>query len=120
MANEYYVFETKEQAEFALDYINNSQWFPMVGVNAFTGKPEPEKQMTMKWTDNVNERVDGKWCFPRIPSTRLDAMNVSVQDRQDFFNACKPAIEEYQADWFPPMDEEPIFDGEPIVDGEPI
>ena len=99
--NEYYVWDTEVAAQAALDFINGTGWFPIVGRNAKTGLPAPDKQMTTKWADEVQERVDGKWCFPRVKEARLDALGVPAEDRQAFLDAFNPTIEEYQNDWFP-------------------
>jgi hypothetical protein len=100
MAQEYYVWDTEAEAQSALDYINGTSWFPIVGNNAATGQPAPNKQRTTKWTDAVQQRYDGKWCFPRVPASRMDAMNVPAEDRQAFLDAFTPSIEEYDETWF--------------------
>ena len=102
MANEYYVWDTESEAQTALDYINASGWFPIVGVNAATGDPQPDKQQTILWAAEVLQRVtDNKWCFPRIPEARLDAIGVPAEDRQAFLDTFNPSIEEYDPSWFP-------------------
>jgi hypothetical protein len=106
MSNEYYVWDTEVQAQAALDYINGSGWFPIVGVNAATGEPQPDKQQTTSWASEVLERVDNKWCFPRIPEARLDAIGVPANDRQAFLDAFNPSIEEYDSNWFPTPEED--------------
>jgi hypothetical protein len=98
--NEYYVWDTEAEAQAALDYINSTEWFPVVGKNVATGKPEPEKQQTTVWASEILERVDGKWCFARIPEGRMDALEVSAEDRQAFLDTFNPTIEEYQDGWF--------------------
>jgi hypothetical protein len=90
----------------ALDYINTSGWFPVTGNNAKTRKPEPDKQKTISWATNVQERVDGKRCFPRIPEKVLDAVGVPVAQRGLFFTVFKPDVETYQSDWFPVEEDE--------------
>jgi len=102
---EYYVWDTEAQAQAALDYINNSGWFPIVGRNAKTGELQPDKQKTTCWAEEVLERVDGKWCFPRIPESRLNALGVSKEDRQAFLNAFQPTIQVFHISWFPAPEE---------------
>jgi len=99
--NEYYVWDNEPQAQAALDYINGSGWFPIVGNNAATGEPAPDKQTTTCWVSEISERLDGKWCFPRVPSERLDYIGVPEEDRQAFLNVFAPTIEEYDDSWFP-------------------
>ena len=98
---EYYVWNTEAEAQAALDFINNSGWFPIIGRNAKTGELQPDKQKTTKWADSVQERLDGKWCFPRIEEVRLDALGIPPETRQGFLDAFQPTIEEYQSEWFP-------------------
>ena len=82
---EYYVFETEGQAQACLDYINNSDWFPIAGTNGSIG--------TTKWAEAIQELPDGRFAFPRIPSNRLDFIGVSVQSREAFLHAFNPSIE---------------------------
>lgn len=98
---EYYVWDTEAQAQAALDFINNSGWFPIVSKNAYTGLPAYDKQKTVKWADAPLQRLDNKWCFQRIPAVRMDALNVPADDRQAFLDAFQPTIEEYDPAWFP-------------------
>ena len=99
--NEYYVWDTEVAAQAALDFINGSGWFPLVGRNAGSGALEPDKQATTSWADAVRERVDGKWIFHRIPTEVLDHVGVLPEHRQAFLDAFVPTVEEYQDDWFP-------------------
>lgn len=103
--SEYYVWDLEAQAQAALDFINATGWFPIVGRNAKTGELQPDKQMTTSWATEVQERVDTKWCFSRIPEATLDALGVPAEDRQAFLDAFNPTIEEYQDWWFPKEDE---------------
>jgi hypothetical protein len=98
---EYYVWNTQSEAQSALDYINNLSVFPIIGKNAKTGEECPNKQQTTAWTDEVLERTDGKWCFVRIPSARLDVLGISAGDLQSFLDTHNPTIETYQESWFP-------------------
>lgn len=103
--SEYYVWDTEAEAQAALDYINGTGWFPITGRNAKTGELAPDKQKTTKWADQVLERVDGRWVFPRIPASIMDAVGVPEADRQAFLDTFTPVIEEYQDDWFPVTEE---------------
>ena len=103
--SEYYVWNTEIEAQAALDFINGTDWFPIVGRNAKTGELQPDKQMTTAWTDVVQERTDTKWCFPRVSATVMDAVGVPAEDRQAFLDTFTPVIEEYQDDWFPVIEE---------------
>jgi hypothetical protein len=97
----YYVFPNEVIATSALTAINESGWFPITGNNAKTGKPAPDKAKTTKWCSSVQERVDGKWVFPRIPDAILDAINVSEAERKGWWDTFTPDVESYQSDWFP-------------------
>ena len=82
--NEYYCFATEAEAQACLDYINGTAWFPIVGNR--NGVPDPTAQATTKWADAPTEMASGEWCVPRIPASRLDALEVPQEDR-DQFNA---------------------------------
>ncbi len=94
--NEYYVFDTEQEAidaELQLRQLGNMPW---TGVNALTLSPVPEVQ-TIAWAI-PQERLDGKWVFPRVPE----------ELRQQYQNAITAfisnhtfTIEEYQDTWFP-------------------
>ena len=103
---EYYVWNTEAEAQAALDFINESDWFPIVGRNAKTNVLQPNKQHTTCWADKVVERVDGKWCFSRITEKILNILNISAEERQQFLDGFAPVIEEYQDGWFPIVVEE--------------
>jgi len=79
---DFYIFDTKLKAENALNYINNSNWFPADGG------------LTVKWADEVTELIDGRFAIPRIPSARLDLIGVENSQRLDFFNANPCQIEQ--------------------------
>jgi hypothetical protein len=98
---EYYVWDTEPEAQAALDFINTTTWFPITGVSADSGEPAVGKAKTTKWADSVLQRQDGKWCFQRVPESRLDAIGVPANDRQSFLDAFNPTIETYVSTWFP-------------------
>lgn len=83
---EFYIFDTLEEAQSAMDYINNSEWFPA------------DNGQTLRWIDEVTELKDGRFSIPRIPSIRLDKMNVSTSKRNDFRNNHGKKIEEITID----------------------
>ena len=102
---QYYVFADGATGTNALNGINNSGWFPIEGHNAKTGAPAPDKAATVRWTDTVQERLDGKWVFPRIPTALMDAMNVPEAEREAWWNTYLPDVEMYQTNWFPEVEE---------------
>ena len=93
MNEEYYVWENESDATAAMNYINNSGWFPVVGYNAETGEPQPDCQQTTQWQDTPTQRCDNKWVVHRIPQDILDFLGVSEEQRQAFLNTFKPSIE---------------------------
>lgn len=98
---QYYVWASAPVATNALYAVNNSGWFPIVGHNAKTGELEPNKAKTTKWADVVQERDDnGTFVFPRISPARLDALNVPVAERQAWWDAFQPDVEERTNGWF--------------------
>lgn len=98
---QYYVWSSATVASNALYAVNNSGWFPVVGVNAKTHQPATDKQKTVKWTEAIQQRLDGKWVFPRIPNTKLDFLGVSDAERRAWWNTFLPSIEVMQNGWFP-------------------
>jgi len=103
MNKEYYVWDTQIMAQSALDFINNSGWFPIVGRNAKTGELQPDKQMTTLWQLSAEERLDTKWTVERIPNSRLDDAGVPEEERIYFMTKFAPVIEvcEDSCAWFP-------------------
>ena len=110
---EYYIWNTEAEAQAALDFVNGTSWFPLVGNNSATGKPEPNKQQTLKWADSVQQRnTDGKWGFPRVPSAIMDAIGVSAEERQSFLDAFTPSIEDLDPIVFVDLDSSSSSSGE--------
>jgi len=105
---QYYVWESNQEglANAALNYINNSGLLPLIGSNS-SGVPQPDKQKTMRWTDEVLEIIDGRFCFERIPEKTLDYMGVPVSNRVAYLEAFQPSIEMYGGtNWFPATESE--------------
>ena len=82
---EYYVFQTKVDADTCIAYINGTNWFPIVG--SVNGIPAPQNQNTTKWVESAKEMISGEWAIPRIPETRLDYLGVPQADRDAFIVA---------------------------------
>lgn len=98
---EYYVFDTEQEAQDALDFINTSGWFPLTGNDPSNGASKPDGPKTETWCENIIERLDNKWCFPRIPSDLMDTIKVPAEQRQFFLDTFTPAIEQFDPSWFP-------------------
>lgn len=97
---EYYVFETEQDAVNCINYINNTDWFPLAGN--VQGEPAPEThQKTVAWVLVPFEMLSGEWAVPRIPSTLLDAVNVPQADRDAFLTAFGQDIRELDGGAFP-------------------
>lgn len=101
----YYVFTNATVATNALNAINATGWFPITGINAATGQPEPNKAKTTKWADEVQETADGKFVIPRIPTSLLNKLNVPEAERKAWWDAFLPDVEMYDPNWFPPPEE---------------
>lgn len=95
---EYYVFETENSASSALNYINASSRFPIKGRNARTGELADGPGRTVKYCDEVRQRLDGKWVIPRIPADQRAIL--SAEESNAFINGFDFTIETYQNDWF--------------------
>jgi len=98
---QWYRWDTLEEAQACLDYLNNRPELPIVGKNAKTGKPEYNKTKTTKWCDSVTQCLDGKFGFPRITEAWLDTLNISMEERQQFLTIFHPIIEEFDINWMP-------------------
>lgn len=94
--NDYYVFNTKQEAINAELQIRELGNFPLPGVNAMTGEVAQEG-LTTAWAI-PQQRLDGKWVFPRIPDElrqqHADKINLFVLN--NIFT-----IEPYSSEWFP-------------------
>jgi len=96
-ASDYYVFNTENKANAALNYINAKSIFPITGKNARTGRMAHNKAKTLRWADAPWQRADGTWVFPRIPD--YIRATLDVEETAAFVNAFSPAIENYHSDW---------------------
>jgi hypothetical protein len=106
MSQEWYRWDTLEAAQACLNYLNNHPALPHVGRNAKTGLPAPDKCKTTKWCNEVTECTDGKFGFPRVTTQWLDALEISMEDRQAFLDNFQPTIEEFDSAWIPVVEEE--------------
>jgi hypothetical protein len=79
---EYYIFATRVESDNCLTYINNTSWFPIMGT--VQGRPAPLSQHTTSWAKESLEMVSGEWAVPRIPTARLDYLEVPQEDRDAF------------------------------------
>jgi len=102
---QWYVWSDGAVATNALNYVNTSGWFPVIGKNAKTGEDNSEVKVT-KWQQSVSIRKDGKFCFPRIPESMLDLVGVPAEQRGQFFTVFGPTLEMYQDGWFPSEEDE--------------
>jgi hypothetical protein len=68
----YRVFDTEDEALAAEAQIAETIGCIKVGVNAKTGQPEPDKQVTERWA--IPQQIsDGRWVFPSPDDTGVDA-----------------------------------------------
>lgn len=89
---QYYVWSDATVASNALHYINvQSGWFPYIADNGYRAD---------KWTDAVLYRVDGKACFPRIPTSLMEFYGVDTNMQAQFLAVFNPTIEVYSNGWF--------------------
>jgi hypothetical protein len=96
---EYYIYQTEVDANACITYINSTDWFPLIGnVNS---TPSPENQMTTAWCTEANETISGEWAVPRVPTSRLDFLGVSQDDRDQFLAAFGQDIRELDSTDFP-------------------
>jgi hypothetical protein len=101
---EYYVFQTRQQADGCLTAINSNPVFPVRGT--FRGKPAPEgKCKTERWCDAPVEMLSGEWAVPRIPQERLDHLGIGEDVRGPFLAAYGNDIRELSPEDFPQPEE---------------
>lgn len=98
---QWYRWNSLEQAQACLDYLNSRPEMPLVGKNAKTKNPEPSKSKTTKWCESVTTCNDGKYGFPRIPTTLLEALNINSDDQQQFLETFNPTVEDFDFSWIP-------------------
>jgi hypothetical protein len=98
---EYYVFQAEQAANRCITAVNGSGWFPIIGNNAATGEPQPDKQQTIAWVEVATEMLSGEWAIPRIPQDRLDYLEVSQEDRDAFLAAFGQGIRDLTHEDFP-------------------
>jgi len=104
MAKEYYVFQTKEESDSCINYINSTPWFPVTGIR--NGTPDPAAAQTTCWCTDPREMISGEWAVPRIPENRLDYIGVPQEDRDAFLSVFGQDIRELNRDDFPIIEED--------------
>jgi len=103
--SEWYRWDTLAEAQACLNYVNNHPKLPVVGVNAATKKPAPDKQQTTQWASEVIECNDGKFGFPRVTTAWLDSLGITQEERDTFLATFNPTIEEFDPAWIPAAEE---------------
>jgi lipocalin len=93
---EYMIFDTQSLAQGACDAIAQIGQFPLIGVRASDGTPQPEKQKTTAW-DIPRQRLDGKWIVARLP---LSFREQYAEHEAEFDANFPHVIEEYSNEWF--------------------
>jgi hypothetical protein len=109
MSNMYYIWDESELAiaQAALNTLNSDPRLPLTGVNAATGRPDPDAQKTVKWAESVQTFTEGRVGFPRISDSFLTYMQVTEQEKQAWLNAFHSTIAEYDPSWEILTTEEP-------------
>jgi len=102
---QWYRWSNPALAQAALDFINSNQNLPLVGRNAKTGTPQPDKQKTVNWAEDVTACTDGKYGFPRVPAHVLEHIGIAQEQAQQFFDTYHPDIEEFDPAWIPEDEE---------------
>ena len=68
----YLVYETEQDAIDAEAIIAVAIGCNIIGVNAKTGLPEPDKQQTTRWA--IPQQItDGRWVIPSYDGSGVDA-----------------------------------------------
>jgi hypothetical protein len=79
----YRIFDTEEQALAAEAQVAVDIGCAKVGVNAKTGQPEPDKQVTERWAI-PQQILDGRWVFPSSNEEGIESEE-SWWPQDDFF-----------------------------------
>lgn len=86
---EWYLWDTKAQADAALAAINSNPAFPALIPDPATG----ERTVTVTcWCPRTQAMTDGRWGFKRIPTALLDEWNISQASREAWFSAFQPEM----------------------------
>lgn len=80
----YLAFNTKFHAEQANSKISHNMGCSIVGVNALTGLPEPEKQKTESWAI-PQETIESKWAFIKPDDIYMNGVtNYTESEKVEF------------------------------------
>jgi hypothetical protein len=79
----YRVFNTEAEAIAAEAQVALDIGCAKVGVNAKTGQPEPDKQVTERWAI-PQQILDGRWVFPSSNEEGIESEE-SWWPQDDFF-----------------------------------
>ena len=94
MNNEYYIWNTESETLSAMSFINNSQYFPIVGNNAKTGRSADEKELTTSWATNTLALTTGEFAIPRITEDYLMLLDIPQSTIDYFISTFNPDIRE--------------------------
>ena len=108
MTQEYYVFNTEQQAIDAEAFISTNAGFPLAGTNLKTGLVDSAAQKTERWAIPQQRINDNKWVFPVVPITRIlelmkpeQAQVLITQYNTDYPHA----LETSNSTWWPEIDD---------------
>ena len=80
-----YLFTNEVKARQAEARLRELHGMPIVGRNAATGKPAPDKTQTVRWSEPLQRDLDGKWEMEASP-----IVEKSDQQELDRFKADFP------------------------------
>lgn len=80
----YRVFDTEAEAIAAEAIIAQEIGCAKVGVNAKTGLPAPEAQLTERWAI-PQQILDGRWVFPSPNEEGIESEESWWPPQEDFF-----------------------------------
>lgn len=93
----YYVFETKQLALDAENYISELGGAPITGKSACNNELQPTKCKTIRWAI-PQERFDAKWVFPYVGDNRVAQFPQIIIN--NFYINFPHTKEEYDSNWF--------------------
>lgn len=87
--SEWYLWNTKVEADAALADINGNPAFPVLVPDPATWE---NTVSVASWCSKPRQTQDGRWGFPRIPVALLDDWNISTESREAWLATFQPTI----------------------------
>ena len=84
--------------------INSLSGFPVIGRNAKTKLPAPDKQTTDIWVEEIILCIDGKYGFKAPDERKIDDLALTEQENINMHNFYEENTVEFDSSWLPVVD----------------